>query len=332
MTPRENYLNFFRNKPYEWVPRNEDIQPVFPSVICENVARATIMEGKPFPPERFGGIGWFGIEWVYVPMVGGSMEKEGTQLFEDFNDWEKYVKFPDLDEIDWEGYAKDHYDYLNTDKINMGSVFTGFFERMISFAGFENAAMALLDEDQEDAVHALLDKLADFYIDYIGRMNKYWNVEYFEVHDDWGNQRSLMFSIDTHREMILPHVKKVVDAVHALGCPYEQHSCGAISDLIPNLIESGADSWMGQTTAIDRKALIDKYESEYGDRLKFRVQVFMDGNGSDEDCLAAADKFVEDYSGKRVHYWLKAIGASPEKLKLFYDRVKRDFVIPAGNQ
>ena len=98
---------------------------------------------------------------------------------------------------------------LDTDKLISTTVFTSFFERLISFIGFENAAMALLDEDCREHVRALFfDKLADFYIDYVTRLHKHFNVGYFDIHDDWGTQRSPMFSPAVHRKMIVPLYEK----------------------------------------------------------------------------------------------------------------------------
>jgi hypothetical protein len=50
-----------------------------------------------------GGKDFFGIEWEYIPQVGGSMVRPGKgALLEDVNDWEKVIKFPNLDDYDWE--------------------------------------------------------------------------------------------------------------------------------------------------------------------------------------------------------------------------------------
>ncbi|NLO49088.1 MAG: hypothetical protein GX111_12405 [Clostridiales bacterium] len=95
-------------------------------------------------------------------------------------------------------------DYLRTNLIIFSTIYIGYFERLISFVGFENAAITLVDEDQKKAVHRLFEKLTDFYIEYAQLLHRYLNVEWIEFHDDWGNQRSLMFSLETHREIIFP--------------------------------------------------------------------------------------------------------------------------------
>jgi uroporphyrinogen decarboxylase len=61
--------------------------------------------------------------------------------------------------------------------------------------------------------------------------------------DDWGNQQSLMAPPRVFRDLFLPYRKQLNDAVHEIapGVKAFLHSCGAIYDLIPMIIESGFD-------------------------------------------------------------------------------------------
>ena len=223
---------------------------------------------------------------------------EVAPLFEDIEEWEEKVEWPNLDNIDWEGIKERNMDYLNTDKLIRTTIFSGFYERLISFVGFENAAVALVDEDQLDCVHKLFDRLADFHIDFIQRMHRHYNVELFELHDDWGTQRSTMFSFETHREVIIPYIQKVALAAHKEGCFIEMHSCGMVDPLFPNFIEAGFDTWRGQSNAVDKHALVEKY----GDKFKFGVEVRPAPTATVEEIVDLCRKFKEEYAGKNV--WL----------------------------
>lgn len=304
LTPRENFIRYFKDEPTEWMPSGLDYLQFAPEEIVENVVRGFVSQQEPFPKEKFGGRGWFGIDWVFVPVAGGSMEV--APLFENIIGWEDKVEWPNLDEVDWEAVKERNKDYLRTDKLIRTSIFTGFYERLISFVGFENAAVALVDEDQAEHVHRLFDRLADFYIDFIQRMHRHCNVELFELHDDWGTQKSLMFSSETHRDMIVPYVRKVVDAAHKEGCFIEMHSCGAVEPLFPNFLEAGFDTWRGQATAIDKRALVEKY----GDRFKFGVEIRPAPDASVKEIKELCRKFKEDYAGKKV--WLSISALMPE--------------------
>ena len=88
MTPRDNFINFFTNKEYEWIPTTADEKYFYPEMIPENVARGFVIQQKPFPREKFGGNDWFSIHWTFYPEaagMGGSMED--YSLFDDANDW-----------------------------------------------------------------------------------------------------------------------------------------------------------------------------------------------------------------------------------------------------
>ena len=297
MTPRENFLHFLKHEPYEWTPTAADQIYFHPAEIPDHVARAMVFQQNPYTGPK-GGFDKFGVEWVYVPTVGGSMET--APLFDDITEWEKYVTMPDLSKIDWEGCAKRNAEYLNTDKMIHSSIYTGYFERLISFVGFENASIALIDDDEKEAVHKLFDQLTELYIEEIRLHKKWFNIDIMELHDDWGNQRSLMFSVETQNEMILPYIKRVVKAAHEMGVLVEQHSCGKIEALIPSIIASGVDTWRGQGSVVDKKWIVDNY----GDQFRFGVEVLLDPGATPDMGLDAVKNLFENYHGKDV--WLVA--------------------------
>ncbi len=310
ISTRENWQRNMRGEAL-WLLTGNDLMYFMPECLPDNVARGGTVEARELPEERKGGLDMFGINWVYVPTVGGSMEDpDEPHTFEDIEDWEKTVRFPDIDAWDWEGCAKANAEYLNTDLALHSTIYTGFFERLISFTGFENAAMDLIDEDCQPYVHALFGKLADLYIEIIRRLHRYFNVEIVEVHDDWGNQRSLMFSVETHREMLLPYMKRIAEAAHAEGVFIEQHSCGKIESLMPNIIESGVDTWRGQSNVIDKKWCVDNY----GDRFRFAVDIRPGDDVRPEEIMPLAKRVIEQYHGKDVWVWMVLGRNAPEGL------------------
>ena len=295
LTPRDNFIRYLKNEDYEWTPSNVDQLSFRPQLIKDNVARAFVTEGERYTG-AFGGKDMFGVDWVFEASVGGSMEIE--PLFEDIEDWQEHITFPDIDAMDWEGTAAANAEYLKTDKLVSSTIFTGLFERLISFVGFENAAMALIDEDQQEEVHKIFNILTEIYIKMIQRMHRHFNVELIEFHDDWGTQRDTMFSAATLKEMILPYLKRIVDAAHEEGVYIELHSCGKIDTFIPYVIEAGVDTWRGQANVVDKVGLVQKY----GDRFKFCVEIRPAGPMPQEELLKFADEVLVNYRGKRV--WL----------------------------
>ena len=298
MTPRDNFINFLSGKDYEWTPNIMDLCQFRPAFIPDNVARAFVAQQEPWTAP-FGGKDLLGVEWIFQSEAGGSMEA-GT-LFEDIEDWKDHVVFPDLDAMDWEGCAKENAEYLNTDKLITSVIYTGFFERLISFVGFENAAMALIDDEQQEYVHELFQSLSDFYIDLIRRMRKHFGVEFVEIHDDWGTQISTMFSADTHSEMILPYIQRITSAAREMGVYIEQHSCGKIDDLVPNIIASGVATWKGQPI-VDNAGLVERF----GESFHFGITLLLDDPMEDEQIKEALEKVLSSYKGKRI--WLAVFG------------------------
>ncbi|MCP4552551.1 MAG: methyltransferase [Bacteroidetes bacterium] len=59
---------------------------------------------------------------------------------------------------------------------------------------------------------------------------------------DFGHQQGLFFSVDTFKELYKPFYKSVNDKIHKLtNWKTFIHSCGAISELIPEFIDAGFD-------------------------------------------------------------------------------------------
>lgn len=111
----------------------------------------------------------------------------------------------------------------NSFKINliMGN---GLFERLHFLMGFEEAMYALMEEPEECA--ALVSAIADFYIQIIEKVGKYYKPDYFTLLDDYAHKNGGLISPAMFREIIKPSLKRIVEAVEANGMKYIQHCCG----------------------------------------------------------------------------------------------------------
>ncbi len=291
ISARENRDLLFSGRRPMWIPSTSDVKMFAPSIIPDNVARGWVVQSERLDPSRFGGKDFFGVEWEFVPEVNGSMVRPGKPFLEDIEDWEEKIIFPDLSSYDWEGSAAANADYLK-DSMPQVWVMNGMFERLISFMEFEGAAMALIDEDQQEYVHALFSRLCDFYDELLGYYARYFKPYCVHFHDDWGSQRAPFFSLDTCREMLVPYMHRVVESCHKYGILFDFHCCGQVELLVPAMIEFGADSWGGQPMN-DRKMLV----REYGDRFVFGVPAPEIPEGAtDEEIEALADQFMTDYA------------------------------------
>ena len=162
----------FCDKEALWILNGSETGFFCPSVIPDHVARGFVFEAVPTPREKFGGKDMFGLNWKYIDVAGGSMS-EG-KLFDDANDWREYVHFPDIDSWDWEGSAEMNKEYLASGPKILWMLNGCWFERLISFMTFEGAAMALLDDDQLDAIKELIHETTSLYMRIVDKCCQYY--------------------------------------------------------------------------------------------------------------------------------------------------------------
>ena len=94
MTQRENVLKMLNHEPgLEWIPMGFE---------CFDIVLPTdVIRERPTPQEG-DGADWFGCEWIFDPITIGFTPKPGHIVCPDITKWREYVRFPDLDAVDWE--------------------------------------------------------------------------------------------------------------------------------------------------------------------------------------------------------------------------------------
>lgn len=302
ISEKENLKLWFDGKKPYYLPTAGwvmcDVNVFRPRMHPDNIATRIIFDGEPLYQYKTDTMeGWFGLKWRYVPVAGGATVEPGHPLIEDMNDWKSILTMPNLDDLDWEGCARKNKEYLNTSQHNQLGILSGFWERLISLMDMEGAAMAMIDEDQEEALHSFFDQYADLLIDYIRRMKKYCDIDGVLIHDDWGHQNGAFFSLDTAMEKLVPHLRKVTDAVHAEGMYFELHSCGKNETLVPAYIAAGVDLWCPQTIN-NVKMLAEKYKDE---AITFGMQgIDVNPDAGEEEQKRAAEEWFDTFKDYRV--------------------------------
>jgi len=293
ITPKENFKAALRRDgSVMWIPSSGDFLSIESRVNADHIARAEVMDmGPPYSDDEKGGADMFGIEWVFVPQVGGSMVKPGSPVLTDANDWEKIIKFPDVESMDWAAAKALNAKMNETERAFKATFQNGLFERLISFMDFEGAALAIIDEDQKDAVHALMAKLCDLYEAMIVKYTEILDIDGIMFHDDWGSQRAPFFSADTCFEMLVPYLKRLADFCHSKGLWFELHCCGKNEPLVPCMIAANVDMWSPQAMN-DTDMLYERY----GDKLIFGVSAGAAMDATPEEAEAAAKAFAEKYA------------------------------------
>ena len=156
--------------------------------------------------------------------------------------------------------------------------------------------------------------MADYKIEIIKNLKKYYMCDVVIYMDDYGMENNLFMSLDMWREMIKPHLKKVIDATHELGMIYEQHCCGYVEPLIPEFVELGVDALDPIQASANPNA--KKLKQKYGDKITFvgggDLQIFDRADVDDNEIKAELRRVFNDFAsgGSYVSYPLCMTGRS----------------------
>ena len=288
VSPRQNLdAVFYEKKPF-WMPTSNDMPMMESQIYLDNLGRVS-----------HDNTDFFGIEWEFVPAVNGSIVRPGTPLLDNANNWREKIKIPDIEQWDWAAEAEGQV--LDPRFPHEFAFINGFwFERLISFMDFMPAAMALIDDEQTDAIKELFGATTDLACKLVSKVCElYPMVDFFNIHDDWGAQKAPFFSQEVAFELFVPFMKQLTDHIHSLGRKATLHSCGHNETRVEAYIAGGFDQWAPQPM-IDIKSLYDKY----GDQIIFSVwpDRFDPASTPEEEQRAIARKLVDDFSqpGKPV--------------------------------
>ena len=257
ISPKENVLRVYKKEQPLWAPSVVmDMNVIQPMCMPDAYAR------------NYGGIDWFGIDWEFEPKSNAAMVRPGTRRLQDICDWQEELVFPNLNDIDWEGYYNEHFkDVLDPDKATEFVIVNGCLERLADLSSFEDALSWLLMEPE--AVDELFTKFTDFHIELAKIAKEVFHTDVITFHDDLGTQRSPFVSKNVFDEVMYPHYKRMNDAIHEMGMYTNFHSCGNVDILLPGFIEAGFDSWEGQDNANDKLSQMERYGAELAHHSNF---------------------------------------------------------------
>lgn len=247
MTSRENALLAYRHKTPEWVPaRSLDFNVIFPAAHIEKYQGTQ------------AGTDAFGVRWVHEPRIGAPMP-DPKPLLPDVTRWEEFVRIPNLEDMDWEKQAAADMAAAIPDRLHMTMSLNGMFERLHACMGMENALCSLASEPE--ACGAFASAIADHKIRMIEKIDQYYDIDVFNMNDDYGFNDHLFMSVDTWRAVYKPQLKRIIDAAHAHGMFYHQHCCGYLEPLVEDFVELGVDALdVWQASNKNMRAYKDRYQ------------------------------------------------------------------------
>ena len=208
--------------------------------------------------------------WVEPVYIGPSLEDETTGHRRDIwaveyrwieaghgGQWEP-VSFP-LADVD-DPAALDDYPWPKIEWFDFEAV-DAQLERYRDYAimtapgvaspGVLNAIQGLLGMERTLAdmlinpafFHALAERILAFTLQFIERLYDVAGdrIDLFRIGEDYGTQRGLLFGKPQWCEFIRPTLTAMSRIPQRYGSYYYQHSCGAVRDVIPELIAVGVD-------------------------------------------------------------------------------------------
>ncbi len=129
----------------------------------------------------------------------------------------------------------------NRDRVRIGGLWTGILGDSYRMCGFQNFLCAMAAEPA--LVHTLVDRMTEMYLElnnaYFTSLKGRLEVWFFG--NDFGSQETLLFSRDMWADFFFDNLKRLTALAHGHGLKVMMHSCGAVSALIPLLIEVGVD-------------------------------------------------------------------------------------------
>ena len=149
---------------------------------------------------------------------------------------------------------RDRFCYMQTN---------GIFEAMNGVFGIENHLlyMALYP----DELMEVYEKLAEWNVKNAHHLIDL-GLDGIHVSDDWGAQKSLMFSPTMHREMIFPFHQKMVSAYKKRNVLVSLHSDGCVTPALDSIAELGYDfihPWQ-ENCHMPYPLYLEKYQDKFG--------------------------------------------------------------------
>jgi uroporphyrinogen decarboxylase len=200
------------------------VSPVYPAETVENGVRQNMWGERWKQTETC-----FGLDWEHTK---GALYDAASL------DDVKRLAWPSCDDADYSGLGKKVDSYAGK------AIFYGnadFFERPSLVRGFENFLVdAMINTD---IVEYMQEKYVAFFIEDFhrameatgGRIDVFWALT------DLGTQDGLIMGGETMERFIFEPLRRMVEVVHRAGVKFMFHSCGAIRDAIPALIDCGID-------------------------------------------------------------------------------------------
>jgi uroporphyrinogen decarboxylase len=203
---------------------------------------------------------------VRISTKGGMPLEHPLANASSVDDIEKYQGWLNPDEVNYEAIEK------NMEKHKEYAVYGGYWAPFLYISqmlmGMDNMFVMMYEEPE--MIEYLLDKIVNICLNINRRIFDRVGdkMQIFYMGDDYGTQLDLMMAPEMWEKFIKPRVKSLYDLAKSYGYVVQQHSCGSIKKVIPQLIEIGMQGLNPiQVAAKDMK--IDDLKKSFGKDIVF---------------------------------------------------------------
>jgi len=160
----------------------------------------------------------------------------------------------------------------------------GIVEGTSSFLGIENCWMNLGAEPEK--MTAWFDRYADWMCGLVDNLVDA-GVDMMTLSDDWGSNRTMLFSPRMWRRMIKPYAMRIVQYAKSRGLPVNLHSDGYLVDILDDIVEIGYASWhpVQESSGMDPRTIKERLQGRlviYGSLDVVDGLLKYDGDALDE--------------------------------------------------
>jgi len=170
---------------------------------------------------------------------------------------------------DWFDFEPFHAECeKNKERIIVGGFWAGILGDCYRMLGFENFLLNISLKPR--MVKTLINRMTDFYLELNAKVfdELKGKIDIWFFGNDFGTQNGLLFSLDMFREFFLPDICRLTALAQSYGINIMMHSCGAIKEIIPLLIDAGVqilDPVQVTASGMDPVQL----KKEFGGRIVF---------------------------------------------------------------
>ena len=185
--------------------------------------------------------------------------------YEDEEDFEKFNRWPDPEKYIHKESCLRELKKVPDGMPVLGVLWSAHFQDACSAFGMQDALIKM--KIAPELFKKVINRIVEFYL----RANEIFyeytkgKVDAVLLGNDFGTQTSLLVGRDDLREFVFEGTKKLIAQAHAYGLKVIHHSCGAISEIIPDLIGCGVDvihPIQALATGMEAEVLKEKFASK----------------------------------------------------------------------